>query len=90
MSSVKLVQRTILLLSTRNSAGPRDVAFVGRPAGVQQTVAANRHRIRIGKNGKGVTRFVAKIARYFGRVDTDSDRNDSRRLEFRQPLFNAS
>jgi len=58
-------------------------------ARMDEIVAANRFRVWIGKNCKRVAGLLAQVARFFGRVDADRDRTNSRLVKLRQTVLNA-
>lgn len=67
----------------------RHVATVDAGAGVKQIVAANSFRIRIRKNGEGVTGLLTQITRFFRSVYADRNRANPRLLKLVQTLLNA-
>ena len=48
----------------------------GTAADVQQIIAANGFRIRIGKEREGKAGFAAKLLRLLGAINADRDRKD--------------
>ena len=61
--------------------GPRNVPSVFARACVQNSVSANRFRLRIGKEGEGITLVLAKLARLHAGVYADGDYPDAARAK---------
>ena len=70
--------------------GSGDVVAVGSSCGVQQAITTDDVQIGIGEKGEREARFAAQIGRDFRRVNTDCDRANTARLEFRELLLDAS
>lgn len=71
-------------------SGTGDVVAVGSRCRVQQAITTNDVQIGIGEKGEREARFAAQIGRDFRRVNTDGDRANTARLEFRELLLDAS
>jgi hypothetical protein len=56
---------------------------------VQDAVACDRFRVRIGEQREGVAGFLTEIARLLGRVDADRDRLDAGGAEVGEMLFDT-
>ncbi len=63
---------------------------VGSRCGMQQAITTDDVQIGIGEKGEREARFAAQIGRDFRRVNTDGDRANTARLEFRELLLDAS
>jgi len=69
--------------------GAGDVVSVLARAFVQDAVARDRFRVRIGEQREGVAGFLTQIARLLGRVDADCDRLDAGSAEVGEMLFDT-
>jgi hypothetical protein len=56
---------------------------------VEDAVARDRLRLRVGEEREGVAGFVAQIARLLGRVDTDRNRLDAGGAEVAEVLLDT-
>ena len=69
--------------------GAGDVVSVFARAFVQDAVARDRLRVRIGQQREGVAGFLTEIARLLRRVDADRDRLDAGGAEVGEMLFDT-
>jgi hypothetical protein len=69
--------------------GAGDVASVLARAFVQEAVARDRLRVRIGEQREGVAGFLTEIARLLGRVDADRNGLDAGGAEVGEMLFDT-
>jgi hypothetical protein len=69
--------------------GAGDVASVFAGALVQDAVARDRLRVRIGEQWEGVAGFLTQIARLLRRVDADRNRLDAGGAEVGEMLFDT-
>jgi hypothetical protein len=65
----------------------RDVMAILTRFGMQDTVAANHVRVRVGQERIGVPAGMAKFAILFGRIDTDRGDFNSMLAELVEMLF---
>ncbi len=68
---------------------PGNVLAVNSLPRMDQVVAANRFRFRIGKKGVGVRGFLTEVARDLGRVYANRDRANADLMKLIQALLNA-
>jgi hypothetical protein len=69
--------------------GAGDVVSVFARASVEDAVARDRLRVRIGEQREGVAGFLAEIARLLRRVDADRNRLDAGGAEVGEMLFDT-
>jgi hypothetical protein len=67
-----------------------DVVAVGARCRMQKAKTTDDVQIGIGEKGEREARFASQIGRDFRRVNTDGDRANTTRLEFRELLLDAS
>jgi hypothetical protein len=69
--------------------GAGDVVAASDAIFVEDAVARDRFRVRIGEQREGVAGFFTQIARLFRRVDADRDRLDAGGAEISETLFDT-
>ena len=69
--------------------GTRDVVTARPSAGMNEVIALDRRRIRIGENGKCQTAFPRHIERDVGWIDTDGDGANADCVDFGEMLLDT-